>query len=78
MSIGHLVLEKLKKEINQNEYKRYIKNLRYDEKSSRGDIAIFTINNILAAKWIKTHYAKKIAHLFEIESGIAPQVIIDT
>lgn len=78
MSIGHLVLEKLKKEINQNEYKRYIKNLRYDEKSSRGDIAIFTINNILAAKWIKTHYAKKIAHLFEIESGIAPQVIIET
>jgi chromosomal replication initiator protein len=78
MSIGHLVLEKLKKEINQNEYKRYIKNLRYDEKSSRGDIAVFTINNILAAKWIKTHYAKKIAHLFEIESGISPQVIIET
>ncbi len=78
MSIGNRVLEKLKQEINQNEYNRYIKNLSYDEKSSRGDIAVFTTKNILAAKWVKTHYAKKIAHLFEIESGITPQIIIDT
>ena len=78
MSIGNQVLEKLKKEVSESEYNRYIKNLKYDEKSSRGDIAIFTVNNILAAKWIKTHYAKKIAHLFEVESGISPTVIIDT
>ena len=77
MNIGNRVLEKLKKEINQSEYNRYIKHLIYDEKTSRGDIALFTVNNILTAKWIKTHYAKKIAHLFEIESGITPEVIID-
>ena len=78
MNIGARVLAKLKEEIKSNEYNRYIKNLKYDEKSSRGDIAVFTIENILSAKWIKTHYAKKIAHLFEIESGINPTVIIDT
>ncbi len=77
MSIGNQVLEKLKKEVSQSEYNRYIKNLKYDASSSRGDIAVFTAKNILAAKWIKTHYAKKIAHLFEVESGISPTVIID-
>ncbi len=78
MSIGNKVLNKLKEEIPQSEYNRYIKNLKYDEKSSRGDIAIFITNNILSAKWIKTRYAKKIAHLYEIESGIIPEVIIET
>lgn len=77
MDIGQKVLEKLKDEISQSEYNRYIKNLKYDSKSSRSDIAIFTTNNILSAKWIKTRYAKKIAHLYELESGIKPEVIID-
>lgn len=78
MSIGKRVLEKLKREITQNEYERYIKNLEFDETSSRSDIAIFTTNNILSAKWIKTRYSKKLAHLYEVESGISPQIIIDT
>lgn len=78
MSTGKRVLNKLKKEITQNEYERYIKNLEFDETSSRSDIAIFTTNNILQAKWIKTRYAKKLAHLYEVESGIVPQIIIDT
>ena len=77
MDIGKKVLEKLKDEISQSEYNRYIKNLEYDSKSSRSDIAIFTTNNILSAKWIKTRYSKKIAHLYEVESGIKPEVIID-
>ena len=78
MNIGQKVLNKLKDEISQNEYNRYIANLKYDEKSSRSDIAIFTTNNILSAKWVKTKYAKKIAHLFEIENGLKVEVIIDT
>jgi len=77
MDIGQSVLDKLKDEISQSEYNRYIKNLKYDSKSSRSDIAIFTTNNILSAKWIKTRYAQKIAHLYEVESGIKPEIIID-
>jgi len=77
MNIGQKVLNKLKEEISQNEYNRYIKNLEYDEKSSRSDIAIYTTNNILAAKWIKTRYAKKLSHLYEVVSGIKAEIIID-
>jgi len=76
MSIGKTVLSELKKEINANEYNRYIKNLHYDEINSRSDMAIFTTPNIIIAKWIKTKYSEKIAHLFEIQSGIKPQVDI--
>ena len=76
MSIGKSVLAALKKEINTNEYQRYIKNLQYDEIRSRSDRAIFTTSNIIVAKWITTKYREKIAHLFEIQSGIKPQVEI--
>ena len=76
MSIGKSVLAELKKEINRNEYQRYIKNLQYDEIHSRSDRAIFTASNIIVAKWITTKYREKIAHLFEIQSGIKPQVEI--
>jgi len=77
MNIGEIVLEKLKNEIPSQDFNRYIKNLKYDSKSSRDDIAIFIANNILSAKWINTRYAKKIAHLYEIESGIKAEIIID-
>ena len=76
MSIGKSVLSELKKEINTNEYERYIKNLYYDEIHSRSDRAIFTTPNVIIAKWIKTKYREKIAHLFEIQGGIKPQVEI--
>ena len=77
MSIGNRVLEKLKDEISTQEYNRYIKQLKYDQKSSRDDVAVFIAKNILSAKWINTKYAKKIAHLYEVESGIKAEIIID-
>jgi chromosomal replication initiator protein len=76
MENGLKILEKLKKEIPQNEYNRYIKNLEFDQSSSRSDILIYNAPNILSAKWIKTKYAKKIAHLYEVESGINAEIII--
>ena len=76
MSLGKTILKALKKEINEKEYQRFIKNLHYDEIHSRSDIAIFYTPNIHIAKWVKTVYQEKIAHLFEIETGIKPQVDI--
>ncbi|NOZ89911.1 MAG: chromosomal replication initiator protein DnaA [Epsilonproteobacteria bacterium] len=76
MGIGNKVLKKLQQEISNQEWNRYIKPLIYDEKGSRSNIAQFYAPNMLIAKWIKTKYEKKIAHLFELESGIKPQVII--
>jgi len=78
MNAANTILDKLKQEIPSSEYERYIKNLEFDEKSSRDDVIIYTTNNILSAKWIKTKYAKKIAHLYEVETGIKADIIIDT
>jgi len=76
MNIGEQILTHLKEEISPSEYKRYIKNCHYDPKRSRSDIAYFTVPNILIAKWVQTKYRDKIAHLFEIQSGIRPEVEI--
>ena len=76
MAIGDKVLKKLKQEISNQEWNRYIKSLTYDENLSRSNIAHFCSPNIIIAKWIKTKYQKKIEHLFELENNIKPQIII--
>jgi len=70
------VLELLKSEISELEYKRYIKQLKYHEKASRSDYAVFIAPNILIANWVKTKYANKIAHLFEVKTGKKPVINI--
>jgi chromosomal replication initiator protein len=70
------VLELLSSEISELEYKRYIKQLKYHEKASRSDYAVFIAPNILIANWVKTKYANKIAHLFEVKTGKKPTVNI--
>jgi chromosomal replication initiator protein len=76
MNIGQKILAALKKEIPPIEYARYIKNLRYDTERSRSNIVYFLAPNMLIAKWVKTKYADKLAHLFELESGIKPDIEI--
>jgi len=70
------VLELLKSEISELEYKRYIKQLKYHEKVSRSDYIVFIAPNILIANWVKTKYTNKIAHLFEVKTGKKPTVSI--
>jgi len=70
------VLKLLSSEISELEYKRYIKQLKYHEKASRSDYAVFIAPNILIANWVKTKYASKIAHLFEVKTGKKPTVDI--
>ena len=76
MNIGQKVLFELKKEISQTEYERYIKKLVYDAKNSRSNIVYFNAPNMLIAKWVKTKYADKIAHLFELQNGVKPNIEI--
>jgi len=76
MNIGEQVLNLLKEEITPSEYEHYIKNCHYDLKRSRSDIAYFTVPNVLISKWIRTKYSEKIAHIFEIQTGIKPTVEI--
>ena len=69
MNIGQEVLESLKDEITEIEYKRYIKHLSYDDKNSTSDLAIYYAPNALVVNWIKNKYSTKIAHLFEVKTG---------
>ena len=74
--LADTVLELLKSEIPELEYKRYIKQLKYQEKVSHCDSAVFTVPNILIANWVKTKYSEKIAHLFEVKTGKKPTINI--
>jgi len=73
-NIGILVLERLKDEITDLEYTRYIKQLQFNEEKYKKDYAFFIAPNQLIANWVKTKYAKKIAHLFEISTGVNPEI----
>ena len=72
------VFSLLKGEISQKEYNRYIKNLKYDENNSKSKFILFIAPNPIIAKWVQTKYAKKLAHFFEVKTGIKPEISIQT
>lgn len=74
--LANSVLELLRHEIPEKEYERYIKQLSFYEKASKSDIAVFTAPNVLICNWVKTKYASKIAHLFEVKTGTKPAIKI--
>lgn len=73
----HSVLLELKKEITPFEFENYIAQISYNEKYSRDDRVVLNAPNIFVASWVKTKYADKIAHLFEVHNGFKPEVIIE-
>ncbi|MGZ8547301.1 MAG: chromosomal replication initiator protein DnaA [Sulfuricurvum sp.] len=75
-NIGGMVLQMLKNEISEVDYKRYIKQLHYNEEESKSNLAIFHAPNPLVANWIQTRFSNKISHLFEIKTGVKPTVTI--
>ncbi|NOX16189.1 MAG: chromosomal replication initiator protein DnaA [Epsilonproteobacteria bacterium] len=70
------VLELLKNEISEQEYKRYISQIEFDEKSSHSDQKVFIAPNVLIKNWIQTKYSEKISHLFEVKTGKKPEIYI--
>lgn len=75
-NIGSMVIQMLKNEINEIDYTRYIKQLSFNEEESKSNLAVFNAPNLLIANWIRTKYADKISHLFEIKTGVKPSVSI--
>ncbi|WP_457593863.1 chromosomal replication initiator protein DnaA [Hydrogenimonas sp.] len=75
--LGNQILKLLKQEIPQIEYDRYIRQLQYDEEASRSDIAVFYAPNPIIARWVDTRYAQKLSHLFELKTGVKPNVLVE-
>ena len=78
MNIGYEILNRLKDEIPNIEYNRYIKQLSYDEKRSSSDRAIYIAPNTLVANYIKTKYSDKLIHLFEVKTSNKVVILITT
>jgi len=72
------ILQRLEEEIPQSEYERYIKQLRLDEERSKSDWIVFEAPNIFIANWVRAKYAKKMAQLFQLRTGMKTQVEITT
>ncbi|MCH5322084.1 MAG: chromosomal replication initiator protein DnaA [Helicobacter sp.] len=73
----HSVLLQLKKEISPFEFESYINQIQFNEKYSRTDRLVFNAPNIFIARFVKTKFAEKIAHLYEVQNGIKPEIIIE-
>jgi len=76
MNIGNKVLKKIKEEISNKNWNRYMKNLTYSEKESKDTFAQFYAPNVLLSKWIKTKYQSQLIHLFELETKVKPHIVI--
>ena len=74
--LADTIIALLKEEISSQEYDRYIKQLKFNEKASNSDQMAFVAPNILIANWVKTKYSEKLAHLFEIKTGKKPEIKI--
>ena len=72
--VANEVLALLSKEILPSEFECYIKQLKFNEKSSNSTNVVFNAPNEIIAKFIQTKYASKIAHLFEVKTGQKPVV----
>jgi len=72
--VANEVLELLSKEILPSEFECYIKQLKFNEKSSNSTNVVFNAPNEIIAKFIQTKYASKIAHLFEVKTGQKPVI----
>ena len=72
--VANEVLELLSKEILPSEFECYIKQLKFNEKSSNSTNVVFNVPNEIIAKFIQTKYASKIAHLFEVKTGQKPVI----
>ena len=76
MNIGNKVLKKIKEEISNKNWNRYMKNLTYSEEESKDTFAQFYAPNVLLSKWIKTKYQSQLIHLFELETKVKPHIVI--
>ncbi|MEN8146578.1 MAG: chromosomal replication initiator protein DnaA [Campylobacterota bacterium] len=77
MNIGQEILLKLKDEISEVDYNRYIKQLNFSTSQSKSNYAVYHAPNALIVNYIKRKFSDKIAHLFEVKTGTKTLVSIE-
>lgn len=72
--IFDVIVNHLKDEMNSTDFERYIKQLTFVEERSKSDLVVISVPNLLLKNWIATKYSDKIAHLFEVHTGVRPAI----
>lgn len=72
--IWDIILKDLEKKLEENEFKRYIKNIKYNEEQSNANIRVLEVDNIFLLNWLKINYANRISLLFENHTDIKPEI----
>ena len=70
------ILKELKKIISENEFDRYIKNLKYIEKESKSDLIVLEAQNPFILNWVKRKYTTYISDIYEKETGTKAEIKI--
>ena len=73
-----MIFDKIKLSLKQSEdinnYNRYIKNLKLNEKNSTSNHLIIESKNIYIAKYVKRYYSQKIINLYQKLTEIIPEI----
>ena len=72
--IWNIILKDLEKKLDGSVFKKYIKNIKYNEEKSSANIRVLEVDNIFLLNWLKTNYANRIALLFETHTDIKPEI----
>ncbi len=70
------ILLSLQKEVTQNDYEKFLKQLIYKKSSSSDDLAVFEVPNKFIANFIKTKFSTNIKHIFESLNDTKPTIEI--
>lgn len=72
--IWDIILKDLEKKLDTLTFRRYIKNIKYNEEKSNANVRVLEVDNIFLLNWVKVHYANRIALLFETHTDIKPEI----
>ena len=72
--IWDIILKDLEKKLDTLTFKRYIKNIKYNEEKSNANVRVLEVDNIFLLNWVKAHYTNRIALLFETHTDIKPEI----
>lgn len=76
LELQNEILNELKSEILPEEFEKFIKPMRFNEKFSKESFIVYNVTNEYIAKFIQTKYGEKIEKLYENKTGIRPIINI--